>query len=495
MAQTIQLSQRSVELLKKTVKGVTEQLEESLSALTNTVHEDHLTQWEKASNGFQKLYANYLNTRGNKVDWEKIKTPAKSLITPMSQIPTLTREEQSKLVDKLAVVKLNGGLGTSMGCVGPKSVIEVRQNQTFLDLLIKQIQSLNEDLGSDVPLILMNSFNTHDDTDKILERYHYSGVTVKTFNQSMYPRIYKDSLLPMATRYDADKEDWYPPGHGDFYNSIYNSGLLDELLQMGKEYIFLSNVDNLAATVNLDILNHVIENNIDFLMEVTNKTLADVKGGTLVDTEGVIELLEIAQVPSQHVQEFKSIKKFKIFNTNNLWIKAASIKELVESGALHQIDIIPNEKTVKGHRVIQLETAAGAAIQFFKNPQAVNVPRSRFLPVKSTSDLFIIQSDLYQLRNGTLVMNPNRPFPNGPIVQLGDKYKDIKNYMKHLAGNVNILELDRLTISGEVYLGRNVELRGSVIIVANDGCRIDIPDGSFLENKVVTGNLRILEHS
>jgi len=232
-----------------------------------------------------------------------------------------------------------------------------------------------------------------------------------------------------------------------------------------------------------------------FLMEVTNKTLSDVKGGTLIDYEGTIKLLEIAQVPPQHVQEFKSIKKFKIFNTNNLWIKISAIKDLVESGKLSGIEVIPNEKTLEGQRVLQLETASGAAIQFFKNAQAVNVPRNRFLPVKSTSDLFIIQSDLYQLRSGTLVMNPNRPFPNAPIVQLGDKFKEIRNYQKHIQGNVNILELDRLTISGDVYLGRNIELRGSVIIVANDGCRIDIPEGSVLENKVVTGNLRILEHS
>jgi len=399
------------------------------------------------------------------------------------------------LANKLAVVKLNGGLGTSMGCVGPKSVIEVRQNQTFLDLIIKQTQSLDEEFECKTPLILMNSFNTHDDTDKILERYQYSGVNIKTFNQSRYPRIYKDSLLPLPTTFDSDKEQWYPPGHGDFYYSLYSSGVLQELIDEGKEYIFLSNVDNLAATVNLDILNHMIDQQCEFLMEVTNKTLADIKGGTLIDYEGTIKLLEIAQVPSQHVQEFKSIKKFKIFNTNNLWIKISAIKELVEKGLLKDMDIIANEKTHENQRILQLETAAGAAIQFFKNGQAVNVPRNRFLPVKSTSDLFIIQSDLYQLRNGTLIMNPNRPFPNAPIVQLGDKFKEIRNYQKHIQGTVNILELDRLTISGDVYLGRNIELRGSVIIVANDGCRIDIPEGSLLENKVVTGNLRILEHS
>jgi len=492
----MRLRQKSIEQFNRTVKGVNEMVAEALEKMREMIEdEDVRNRWTSESEGFKGLFNRFITTRNLKVDWDKIRQPAKTLITPLSQIPNLSGDEQKVLASKLVVVKLNGGLGTSMGCVGPKSIIEVRQNQTFLDLIIKQIQTLDGDLGCDVPLVLMNSFNTHEDTLKLLERYHYSGVNIRCFNQSRFPRILKETLLPIAQNYDENPEQWYPPGHGDFYASLYNSGLLDELLEMGKEYIFLSNVDNLAATVNLDILNHMIENDCDFLMEVTNKTLSDVKGGTLIDYEGTIKLLEIAQVPSQHVQEFKSIKKFKIFNTNNLWMKISAIKEIVESGVLANMDIIANEKNLEGHRILQLETAAGAAIQFFKNGQAVNVPRTRFLPVKSTSDLFIIQSDLYQLRSGTLVMNPNRPFPTPPIVQLGDKFKEITHYEKHIQGVVNILELDRLTISGDVYLGRNVELRGIVIIVANDGCRIDIPDGSLLENKVVTGNLRILEHS
>jgi UTP--glucose-1-phosphate uridylyltransferase len=72
------------------------------------------------------------------------------------------------LLDKLAVLKLNGGLGTTMGCTGPKSVIEVRNGLTFLDLIVKQIENLNHTYGSDVPLVLMNSFNTHDDTLKVI---------------------------------------------------------------------------------------------------------------------------------------------------------------------------------------------------------------------------------------------------------------------------------------------------------------------------------------
>jgi len=214
----------------------------------------------------------------------------------------------------------------------------------------------------------------------------------------------------------------------------------------------------------------------------------------LIKYHGQIKLLEVAQVPKQHVPEFQSIKKFKIFNTNNLWINLKAIKRIVNEGCMSHIDIISNPKSVNGTNVIQLETAAGSAIQFFNKAHGINVPRTRFLPVKSTSDLFIIQSDLYSTQHGTLVMNPNRPFPSVPIVKLGIKFKNVSDYQRRLGGKVNIIELDQLTISGDVTLGRDVVLKGTVIIVANDGCRIDIPNGSVLEDKVVTGNLRVLDH-
>jgi len=414
----------------------------------------------------------------------------------MSKIPDATPAEKSVLASELAVLKLNGGLGTSMGCVGPKSAIEVRSNETFLDLTVKQIQYLNKHCGSNhtVPLVLMNSFNTHDDTAKLLEKYKMGGVTFLTFNQSKFPRIVKDSFVPFPQNCHGDIEEWYPPGHGDIYQAIVNSGVLDQLIKMGKKYLFVSNVDNLGATVNLNILKYVAQNNIDFLMEVTDKTRADIKGGTLIKYNGAIKLLEVAQVPKQHVPEFQSIKKFKIFNTNNLWIKIQSIADVVKAGSLKDIDIIANPKTVNGTNVIQLETAAGAAIQFFRNARGINVPRNRFLPVKATSDLFILQSDLYSIQDGTLVMNPLRPYPSVPIVKLGQQFKNVSDYQRRLGGKVNIIELDQLTISGDVTLGRDVVLKGTVIIVANDGCRIDIPNNAVLEDKVVTGNVRILDH-
>ncbi|KAG0225649.1 UTP-glucose-1-phosphate uridylyltransferase [Actinomortierella wolfii] len=439
------------------------------------------------------LFNRYLaeRSKGTKINWDKVKSPPEDQVVPYDNIPKVTSSEH---LNKLAVLKLNGGLGTTMGCVGPKSAIEVRDGMTFLDLSVRQIEYLNKAKNVNVPFILMNSFNTDEETKRIVQKYATHNIEILTFNQSRYPRIKKDSLLPAPRSPYGDISDWYPPGHGDLFDSLHNSGLLDQLIADGKEYVFVSNVDNLGATVDLGILNHMVETGAEFLMEVTDKTRADIKGGTLIDYEGQIRLLEIAQVPSEHVEDFKSIKKFKIFNTNNLWVNLKAIKRVVEDRELNLEVIVNNKTTETGEKVIQLETAVGAGIKHFKNAHGVNVPRSRFLPVKSTSDLFLVTSDLYSLNHGELSMNPKRMFNTVPLVKLGDHFKKVNNFLARFSSPPHILELDHLTVTGDVSFGSDVTLKGTVIIVANAGSHIDIPSGSILENKVVSGNLHILDH-
>merc|ERR1712137_6447 len=466
--------------------------EVSKSCPNEDVKLDFLRQMQE----FRKMFSMFLNHHEKTIDWDKIKLPPDEMIIPHDEDIRKNRssEETRDLLSKLVVLKLNGGLGTSMGCTGPKSAIEVHSGFSFLDLTVRQIESLNSKYCVNVPLVLMNSFNTDEETAKILHKYKNSQVTILTFNQNRFPRIYKESLEPACYQYDGDLGEWYPPGHGDVYQAFYSSPIFKQLQEQGKEYVFFSNIDNLGATVDADILAHMIDSKAEFIMEVTDKTRSDVKGGTLIDYEGKAKLLEIAQVPRAHVEEFKSIKKFKIFNTNNMWVKLSAIQDKVESKVLQTMDVIVNVKELRGKPVIQLERAAGAAIEYFRGSHGVNVPRSRFLPVKSTSDLFVVQSNIYTLSSGTLIMNPKRPFTTIPLVKLGDNFKEVSAYMSRFAKIPNILELDHLTVSGDVSFGSNVVLRGTVIIVANHGQRIDIPSGSILENKVVSGNLRILDH-
>ncbi|GFR28851.1 UTP--glucose-1-phosphate uridylyltransferase [Trichonephila clavata] len=450
--------------------------------------------------GYKKLFEQFLQGAGPSVQWDKIEPlPAEAIKNYASLVEPLPGSLKDML-NKLVVVKLNGGLGTSMGCTGPKSIIPVRNDLTFLDLTVQQIEHLNNTYDADVPLVLMNSFNTDEDTQKVLRKYRGFRIKIHTFTQSKFPRVNKESLMPIAYSLDDDDpEAWYPPGHGDFYGTFCKSGLCEMFLKEGREFCFISNIDNLGATVDISILNSLINPpkhpSPEFVMEVTDKTNADVKGGTLIQYEGKLRLMEIAQVPKDHVDEFKSVKKFKIFNTNNLWIKLESISRLVSIGGL-DMEIIVNPKHLdNGINVIQLETAAGAAMKDFNGAIGIIVPRSRFLPVKKTSDLLLVKSNLYSMQNGYLVMSPLRAFPTVPLVKLGDNhFSKVQEFLRRFASIPDMLELDHLTVSGDVTFGRNVSLKGTVIIIANHGDRIDIPPGSILENKIVSGNLRILDH-
>ncbi|CCE62577.1 hypothetical protein TPHA_0C04270 [Tetrapisispora phaffii CBS 4417] len=474
------------------------QMRNALNKLDDTMPNDNAAsaRFQNELDSFFTLFRRYLIEKNskNKLDWEKIKSPNPEEVVEYKIIEQ--QPENVSNLSKLAVMKLNGGLGTSMGCVGPKSVIEVRDGNTFLDLSVRQIEYLNRQYDSDVPLLLMNSFNTDKDTEHLIKKYSSNRIRIKSFNQSRFPRVFKDSLLPVPNDVNDSLDSWYPPGHGDLFESLYASGELDALIDQGKEILFVSNGDNLGATVDLKILNHMIETNAEYIMELTDKTRADVKGGTLISYDDQVRLLEVAQVPKEHIDDFKNIRKFKNFNTNNLWINIKAIKRLVEQNAL-ELEIIPNEKTISrnGHdvNVIQLETACGAAIRYFNGAHGVVVPRSRFLPVKTCSDLLMVKSDLFYLEHGALKIDPSRFGPN-PLIKLGSHFKKVNDFNQRISHIPRLLELDHLTITGNVYLGKNVSLKGTVIIVCSDGQKIDIPNGSILENVVITGNLQILEH-
>ncbi|KAG5358811.1 UTP--glucose-1-phosphate uridylyltransferase [Yarrowia sp. C11] len=472
------------------------QMRNALNKLSDSVEDPaQKRRFENEMDNFFSLFRRYLvdKAKGNALDWDRIKPPKAEQVIDYKDID---HDVGAEFLNKLAVLKLNGGLGTSMGCVGPKSVIEVRDGKSFLDLSVRQIEHLNRQYNVDVPFILMNSFNTDEDTQTIIKKYQGHKINIKTFNQSRFPRVFKDSNLPVPKDFDDRIDAWYPPGHGDLFESLHNSGVLDELIAEGKEIIFVSNVDNLGAVVDLSILKHMSTSGSEYIMELTDKTRADVKGGTLIDYDGQVRLLEIAQVPKEHTEEFKSIKKFKYFNTNNLWINLKAIKRVVESNELDS-EIIPNEKSITIGKndipVLQLETAVGAAIRHFKGCMGVNVPRRRFLPVKTCSDLLLVKSDLYTLNAGRLEMDPSR-FGGSPLIKLGGHYKKVSDFQKRIPHMPKILELDHLTITGNVMLGKGVTLKGTVICVCEEGKKIDIPNGSVLENVVITGSLSILEH-
>jgi UTP--glucose-1-phosphate uridylyltransferase len=329
---------------------------------------------------------------GEQLDWQRL-TPATA--DDLLHLPDRGTAARRHLMDlgranlhRCAVVKLNGGRSTTMGGTVPKCMVPAKDGRSFLDIAMGQIMAANDRYGVEMPLVLMNSFFTDHVTEKIVGR---TPLIIMNFIQNEYPRIRSDNRMPLDTGKD---DDWCPAGHGDFFASLHGSGLLDDLLELGFRYVFISNIDNLAAEMSPLLLGRMVDGGHDFVMEVTRKTPADKKGGAPAYYRDRLSLLEIAQVPENRREEFQDIGRFGYFNTNNLWVDLKALKALLARGDLN-LPIILNRKHVCDTDVIQIETAMGAGVQCFDRPGLVAVERTRFAPVKTVSDLALLQSDAF----------------------------------------------------------------------------------------------------
>lgn len=399
------------------------------------------------------------------------------------------RQAGEAALDRLVVIKLNGGLGTSMGMTGPKSLIEVKAGQTFLDVLVQQVLHLRREHDARVPLVLMNSFNTREESLQALQKYpEIKGDVPLDFVQHKEPKIFAESLTPVAWPEDDEKE-WCPPGHGDIYPALLSSGMLTELIEAGYEYAFVSNIDNLGATVDMEILGYFASEEIPFLMEVTRRTPADRKGGHLAQTpDGVLILREIAQCPPDELDAFQDISRYRHFNTNNLWIHLPTLQRVLKAqDGLLQLPMIRNEKPVDPTRpdtprVYQLETAMGLAISAFEHAQAVEVSRARFRPVKKTNDLLVLWSDAYELTEDYRIdLIPGRE--EEPLVELDDRYyklfDDLAQRFPH--GAPSLKQCKHFEVTGNVYFGKNIRVRGAVKVHHEGGEPHFVEDGTVLK--------------
>ena len=301
-------------------------------------------------------------------------------------------------IHEVAILKLNGGLGTTMGCDGPKSLIPVTPEFTFLDIIFKQVEVLRHSVSVSVPLYLMDSFATHEDTKKACTSFQ-----CYQFLQHQVPRLDAMTFEPISVPNSPDLE-WAPPGHGDVFWSIYDLGILDSLLKQGIKYLFISNSDNLGATFDTKILGMLVSHNLDMIMEVSQRTALDVKGGAIVKQGSRYRLLERAQVQKEDISQFEDVSKFSVFNTNSIWINLDVLLQRLKLGKF-ELPVIANPKTIEGRSVIQLEMAMGSAIEVFDKVSLLKVPKSRFLPVKKIEDLMRLRSAISHISTeGELVM-------------------------------------------------------------------------------------------
>ena len=410
-------------------------------------------------------------------------------IEPVEDVQDLEAlPDEDAPLDQAVVVKLNGGLGTSMGMTRAKSLIEAKDGLSFLDVIARQVVELRQRSGARLPLVLMNSFYTHDDSLEALSRHpELESDLPPDFVQHKEPKILVDDLMPAEWPDDPSLE-WCPPGHGDLYTALLTSGMLDALLEREYRYAFVSNSDNLGAVLDARVLAWIAREGIPFAMEVTDRTEADRKGGHLACRPGGGYVLrETAQTPDEDLAALQDISRHRYVNTNNLWVDLRALRDVLsERSGVLGLPLIVNRKTLDpGDKstpaVYQLETAMGAAIGVFDGARPVRVPRRRFSPVKTTEDLLALRSDAYVLADDARVeLAPER---NGtpPVVDLDDEhYKLLRDFDAHFpAGAPSLVACERLAVEGDVTFGRGVVVRGTVTV---SGPR-QVEDGAVLEGE------------
>ncbi|MFP4629936.1 MAG: UTP--glucose-1-phosphate uridylyltransferase [Desulfohalobiaceae bacterium] len=389
---------------------------------------------------------------------------------------------------EVVMIKLNGGLGTSMGMPYAKSLLKVKSELTFLDLILEQARVAQEKSGTG-SLALMNSFNTQQDTLDYLQSKGLSQSELPfCFMQNMYPKVDAQTLQPASSPQDPDLE-WNPPGHGDIYAALVTSGVLDQLLQQGKRFAFISNADNLGAVIHPAILGYIRRRELPFLMEVARRTESDKKGGHLALTnDGRLILREIAQCPESDMGAFQDVQRHGYFNTNNIWLDLQKLKDYVQNRGLPRLPLIVNPKTLDPRdegsaRVYQLETAMGAAISEFENSGAILVGRDRFIPVKKTNDLLAVRSDCYILSRGyQLLPHPQRDLPQIEIDLDSEFYKLVDQFEARFPyGPPSLLQCRYLQVKGDIMFEQDVICQAKVELINRSGQQQKIQAGSLLK--------------
>jgi UTP--glucose-1-phosphate uridylyltransferase len=450
--------------------------QDGMSAIAITSFTHSYRTWEKDSAGFIP---------------ESSVDPADHFPHIADVMPSIDHDAAHAALAQTAFLKLNGGLGTSMGLSRAKSLLPVRlhkgRRMRFLDIILGQVTTTRRTQGVRLPLIFMNSYRTSADTLAVVRRdrnFHQEEIPLQVL-QHREPKILADTGMPVTWPENPSLQ-WCPPGHGDVYATLYDSGILDKLLDEGMKYLFISNSDNLGARPSSTVAGYFASTDSPFMVEVARKTPADRKGGQFVVNKktGRLMLREMSQVPPQDLAAATDIRKHPYFNTNNIWVRIADLKKkLEEFGGIMPLPVIMNHKTVdptdsSSPAVVQLETAMGAAISVFDNATCLEVDRPRFLPVKTTNDLYIMRSDRFHLTDTYEMEDANYVFPE---VNLDPRYyKNIDDFNERFPYDVpSIAAAKSVTVKGDWTFGRDVTFFGAAKL-DDEGVPSFVPSGSYV---------------
>jgi UTP--glucose-1-phosphate uridylyltransferase len=396
-------------------------------------------------------------------------------------------EDAATALRGTAVIKLNGGLGTSMGMDRAKSLLCVRKGMSFLDVSARQVLQLRRTHDAKLPLMFMNSFHTSADTMDALARYADlpgEGLPLE-FLQNREPKLLVDDLAPVSYPKDPSLE-WCPPGHGDLYTALRGAGLLEKLLDAGYERVFVSNSDNLGATPDPRIAGWFATSGAPFAIEAVRRTPSDRKGGHFArrKSDGRIVLRETAQTLPEDRKALADLDRHKFCSTNNLWFDLREMTDALDARhGILGLPLIRNVKTVdpadpESSEVIQIETAMGAAIEIFEGARTIEVTRDRFVPVKTTNDLLVVRSDVYDMSQDFVLS----PADGVPFVELDPSfYKQVHDFERRFPeGAPSLRKATSFTVSGDWTFGPKVKVIGDVALKSPSADRVEA--GTVLEH-------------
>jgi UTP--glucose-1-phosphate uridylyltransferase len=297
------------------------------------------------------------------------------------------------------------------------------------------------------------------------------------FLQNREPKLLVDTLEPVSWPQDPDLE-WCPPGHGDIYTALVGTGLLDLLIEAGYRHVFVSNSDNLGAVPDARVAGWFATSGAPFAIEAVRRTASDRKGGHFArrKIDGRIVLRETAQTRPEDLPVLADLSRHRYASTNNLWFDLAVMKQTMHArqGVLG-LPLIRNVKTVdpadpKSPKVIQIESAMGAAIEIFEGARTIEVGRDRFVPVKTTNDLLVLRSDVYDL-GADFVMD--QVSPALPYVELDDDYyRQVGEFDKRFPeGAPSLRNASSFRVDGDWTFGPGVRVVGEVSLAEKVGAQ------------------------
>ena len=317
-------------------------------------------------------------------------------------------EDAAAAIRTTAVIKLNGGLGTSMGMDRAKSLLCVRRGLSFLDIIARQVLHLRSEYDATAAADLheqLPHLGRHHGRAGALRGPAASTGCRWSSCRTRSPSSWSKDLAPVSYPKDPDLE-WCPPGHGDLYTALRGTGLLDRLIDAGYERVFVSNSDNLGAVPGRPgrrlVRRRPVRRSRSRRCGVRRPTARAATSPAARSTAGSC-CARPRRRSTRTREALADLDRHRFCSTNNLWFDLRAMqRELDRRGGILGLPLIRNVKNVdpadpKSAEVIQIETAMGAAIEVFDGARTIEVGRDRFVPVKTTNDLLVLRSDVYDL--------------------------------------------------------------------------------------------------